>query len=213
MILPFQSGQIRTNTIYLYGYNESRVAAELESSEMQFIDKVPSPTTNEILRARMLIDGRWVEAASGETITVENPAKRRSIAEVPRGKAADVDLAVTAAAKAFEEWRRVAPRDRGRLLARIGDALEARAEDIARLISLETGNALRTQARPEAQSLAGMFRYFGGLAGELKGETVPLGEQVLSYTRREPYGVVGAIECVENCARFVRRKHHCVKSG
>ena len=54
-------------------------------------------------------------------------------------------------------------------------------------------NALRTQARPEARLAADIFRYFGGLAGELKGETIPLGEHMLSYTRREPIGVVGAI--------------------
>ena len=69
----------------------------------------------------------------------------------------------------------------------------ARAEEMARTISLETGNALRTQARGEAKLTADIFRYFGGLGSELKGETIPLGENVLSYTRREPLGVVGAI--------------------
>jgi betaine-aldehyde dehydrogenase len=79
------------------------------------------------------------------------------------------------------------------MLLRIAEALEARIEEMARTIALETGNALRTQARPEATLAADIFRYFGGLAGELKGETIPLGEHVLSYTRREPLGVVGAI--------------------
>jgi len=160
---------------------------------MSFIDRIPSAETSEILCARMLIGGRWVEAAAGGTIEVENPGKRRVIAKVPRGGAEDVDRAVSAARDAFDGWRRTAPRERGRMLARIGDALEKRQEEIARLIALENGNALRTQARPEAYGAAGLFRYFGGLAGELKGETVPLGEQYLSYTRREPYGVVGAI--------------------
>ena len=77
--------------------------------------------------------------------------------------------------------------------ARIADALEARVEELARTIALETGNALRTQARPEAKTTADIIRYFGGLGGELKGETIPFGEHVLSYTRREPLGVVGAI--------------------
>ena len=160
---------------------------------MSFIKQIPTSTTTEISRAKMLIDGQWVEALSGEVLAVENPAKRRIIAEIPRGRAEDVDRAVQAAAKAFPSWSKIAPRDRGRILARIGDALETRGEDIARLIALETGNALRTQARPEGHGVAGMFRYIGGLASELKGETVPLGEQMLSYTRREPYGVVGAI--------------------
>src|SRR5580704_16258786 len=144
-------------------------------------------------QARMLIDGSWVDSLSLATLTVENPAKRRPIALIPRGDAADVSGAVEAASRAFPAWSKVAPRDRGRLLLRIADKMEAQAEELARLIALETGNALRTQARGEARLAGDIFRYFGGLAGELKGETIPLGEQVLSYTRREPLGVVGAI--------------------
>jgi betaine-aldehyde dehydrogenase len=141
----------------------------------------------------MLIGGEWVEARTGDVLFVENPAIRRPIASVPRGTAPDVDAAVAAASAAFPEWSRTAPRDRGRMLMRIADALEARAEELARCIAEETGNALRTQARAEARGTAEVFRYFGGLASELKGETLALGEQVLSYTRREPIGVVGAI--------------------
>jgi betaine-aldehyde dehydrogenase len=143
--------------------------------------------------AQMLIGGEWVDSVSGSVLTVENPAKRRPIADIPRGNAADVDRAVQAAARALPEWSRMPPRDRGRILLRIADAMEAKAEELGRIIALETGNALRTQARPEAKLSAYIFRYFGGLASELKGETFPLGEHVLSYTRREPLGVVGAI--------------------
>jgi acyl-CoA reductase-like NAD-dependent aldehyde dehydrogenase len=145
------------------------------------------------LDGRMLIGGAWVAAASGETLVVENPAKRRPIGTIPRGAAEDVDRAARAAAAAQPAWAAVAPRDRGRILGRIADALEARAEELARLVALETGNALRTQARGEARLAGDIFRYFAGLASELKGETLPLGEHVLSYTRREPLGVVGAI--------------------
>jgi betaine-aldehyde dehydrogenase len=141
----------------------------------------------------MLVGGAWVDSASGERLEVENPGKRQTIANIPRAGAADVDRAVAAATQAFPPWSKVAPRDRGRLLLRSAEALEARGEALARTIALETGNALRTQARPEARLSADIFRYFGGLAGELKGETIPLGEHVLSYTRREPLGVVGAI--------------------
>ena len=144
-------------------------------------------------RALMLIGGKWVESASGEVLEVEDPAHRRPIAEVPRGRSEDEARAVNAADEAFRAWSRTIPRERGRLLLRIADALEARVEELARMIALETGNALRTQARPEAKSTVDILRYFGGLGGELKGETIPLGEQVLSYTRREPLGVVGAI--------------------
>jgi acyl-CoA reductase-like NAD-dependent aldehyde dehydrogenase len=144
-------------------------------------------------KARMLIGGKWLESASGEVLEVEDPAHRRPVAEVPRGGAEDVARAVNAAADAFPAWSRTIPRERGRLLARIADALETRVEELARTIARETGNALRTQARPEAKTSVDIIRYFGGLGGELKGETIPLGEQVLSYTRREPLGVVGAI--------------------
>ena len=141
----------------------------------------------------MLIGGEWVPAVSGASITVENPARRKPIGQVPRGRTEDVERAVAAAADAFPAWAKIPARDRGRQLMRIGEALEVRSEELARTIASETGNALRTQARGEARMVADAFRYFGGLAGELKGLTVPLGEGMLSYTRREPIGVVGAI--------------------
>src|SRR6185312_15002107 len=160
---------------------------------MSVSEQTRPQATNPQHHAQMLIGGAWVGSASGATLTVENPAKRQPIADIPRGAAADVDRAVEAAARAFPAWSKVAPRDRGRLLLQIAEALEARGKELARTIALETGNALRTQARGEARLSADIFRYFGGLAGELKGETIPLGENVLSYTRREPLGVVGAI--------------------
>jgi betaine-aldehyde dehydrogenase len=145
-------------------------------------------------REKMLIGGEWVESADGRTFDVETPAKRgHVIAQVPRAGAADVDRAVKAAAAAFPAWRAVAPRDRGRILGRIADDLEAAIEILARTLASETGNAIRTQARPEAKTTADLFRYFGGLGGELKGETIPLADNMLSYTRREPWGVVAAI--------------------
>jgi betaine-aldehyde dehydrogenase len=152
-----------------------------------------STATARAKRVQMLIGGQWVDSASGRQIAIENPATREIIAEVPRGGAEDIDRAVTAAWKAFRGWSGTVPRERGKLLLRIADALEARVEELARIIAQETGNAIRTQSRPEAKGAADIFRYFGGLGGELKGETIPLGEHVLSYTRREPVGVVGAI--------------------
>ena len=156
-------------------------------------DTHTKPQSSALSSKGMLIGGQWVESASGARITVENPAKRAPIAEVPRGNAADVERAVAAAAKAYADWRKVVPRERGKALLKISEAVQARTEDLARTLALETGNALRTQARGEVNITADIFRYFGGLASELKGETLPLGEHVLSYTRREPLGVVGAI--------------------
>jgi acyl-CoA reductase-like NAD-dependent aldehyde dehydrogenase len=157
------------------------------------VSKGNTATVGEIKGVQMLIDGSWVEAASGGIIAIEAPGTRATIASVPRGDAQDIDRAVKAATAAFPAWSRVPPRERGRILQKIADAVEARVEELARIIAEETGNAIRTQARPEARLSADILRYFGGLASELKGETIPFGEHVLSYTRREPIGVVGAI--------------------
>jgi acyl-CoA reductase-like NAD-dependent aldehyde dehydrogenase len=124
-------------------------------------------------KARMLIGGKWVESASDEWLEVEDPAHRRPITEVPRGRAEDVARAVKFAAGAFPAWSRMVPRERGRLLARIADALEARVEELARTIALETGNALRTQARPEAKTTVDILRYFGGLGANSKERPFP----------------------------------------
>src|SRR3989454_7123784 len=136
-------------------------------------------------REKMLVGGEWVESADGRTFDVETPAARgKIVARVPRSGAADVDRAVRAADAAFPAWRAVAPRDRGRLLLRIADDLEAAVEDLARTLATETGNAIRTQARPEAKMAADVFRYFGGLGGEPKGGTNPLGGPMVGYTPR-----------------------------
>ena len=157
-------------------------------------DVMNAPDVSTTLKSeRMLIDGEWISAADGRELAVESPSTRTIIANVPRGGAEDIDRAVKAAEAAFPTWRRIPPRDRGRLLQRIADKLEEHIEELSKVLALETGNALRTQARGEASSAVDILRYFGGLASELKGETVPLGEHVLSYTRREPIGVVGAI--------------------
>src|SRR5262245_26217116 len=107
-----------------------------------------SDTQKSVTRHLMLINGQAVESSDGRYVAIENPATRTLFAEAPRATAADVDTAVRAAAAAFASWRQTAPRDRGRLLARIADVLEAEAESLARTIAIETGNALRTQARP-----------------------------------------------------------------
>ena len=142
----------------------------------------------------MLVDGEWRESAGGAFLAVENPARRGCvIAEVPRAAAPDVEVAVSAASRAFQFWRNVAPRERGKLMLQVADDIDQRAEELARLLATETGNALRPQARPEVKNAAEVFRYFGSVAGELKGAVIPLGEELLSYSRREPIGVVGGI--------------------
>src|SRR4051794_40644320 len=115
---------------------------------------------------RMLIGGDWVDSADGRTIEVESPANRSVIGVVPRGGGEDVDRAVKAAAAAFPGWRRTPPRERGKLISRIAEDLQADVEGMARTVAAETGNAIRTQSRPEANTTADVFRYFGGLGSE-----------------------------------------------
>lgn len=141
----------------------------------------------------MLIGGEEVEAADGQWIDVESPRDRTTVARVPRGQADDVARAVAAATRAFPLWKARRPQERAELFRLIADAVEPEVERLARLMSLENGNALRTQTRGEARFVVDCFRYYGGLAGEAKGETIPLSPDVLDYTRREPLGVVGAI--------------------
>lgn len=142
----------------------------------------------------MLIGGEWVDALDGETSDVITPIDRNVvIATIPRGKEADADRAVEAAQKAFPAWAGMHFKERQKLILRAADALEAKVEDLAQLTALDTGNALRTQARPEAQTLVDLFRYMGGIAGEVKGVVLPAGDDQLQYTRREPLGVVAGI--------------------
>ncbi len=145
-------------------------------------------------RELMLIDGKQTPGASGNFIPVENPSKRGTIvAEVPSASEVDVDVAVKAAARAFETWKKMPARERGKLLLKIADAVDAGSEEIARTIAQENGNAIRTQSRPEVKNTSDQFRYFGGLASEIKGTTYPTGEDVFTYTRREPLGVVAGL--------------------
>lgn len=141
----------------------------------------------------MWVNNREVHAQSGEYVAVINPANRQIIAQVPRAEDVDVDAAVSAALLAFPGWRHTSPKERAQALFQIADELEVESEGLARLLAMETGNAIRTAARPEAKGAAGVFRYYAGVAAEAKGETVPLGDGKLSYTVREPLGVVGAI--------------------
>lgn len=139
------------------------------------------------------IGGRYLPARSGGSFEVVNPATGEAVAKAALGDAADVDAAVQDAARAQKEWARVPARKRGALVHQCAALIRAHQEELARLIALETGKALRTESRVEAGVVADIFEFFGGLGSELKGESVPFAPNVLSVTVREPLGVVGAI--------------------
>jgi aldehyde dehydrogenase (NAD+) len=106
---------------------------------------------------------------------------------------ADVDRAVAAARRAFPGWSRMAAAERGRLLLKLADAIEAHAEELARLESIDTGHPIRDSRRLDVPRTANTFRYFGGMADKHEGSVVPVDPGFLNYVLREPLGVVGQI--------------------
>jgi acyl-CoA reductase-like NAD-dependent aldehyde dehydrogenase len=145
------------------------------------------------IRRQLFIDGRFVEAESGETLATLNPHDNSTIADVALAGKADVDRAVEAAQRAFPAWSRMAAADRGRILLRLADLIEVHTEELARLESLDTGHPVRDSRKLDVPRTAACFRYFGGMADKFQGETIPVEAGFLNYTLREPVGVVGQI--------------------
>jgi phenylacetaldehyde dehydrogenase len=127
-------------------------------------------------KKHMLIDGKWVEARSGKTFEVEDPATQEIIAHVPAGDKADIDLAVKAARKAFETgpWSRISPAERSRLVWNLGDLLEKHADEFAEIEALDNGKPVTNARRDDVGGSIAMFRYMAGWATRLTGETIPV---------------------------------------
>ncbi len=150
---------------------------------------------------RMLINGQWVEAASGETFATFDPATGEVICEVAAGDKKDIDRAVKAARAAFESgpWRRMTASDRGRAIWRLADLLEKNLEEFARLESLDNGKPLTVARVADVPLAIDLFRYMAGWTTKIHGNTFPVsvpyapGARFFSYTLREPIGVVGQI--------------------
>jgi phenylacetaldehyde dehydrogenase len=148
-------------------------------------------------RHKILIDGKWLDARSGKTFSVEDPATQEKIAEVPAGEKADVDLAVAAARRAFDvgPWSRLVPAERSRLVWRLGELLEKYADEFAQIETLDNGKPLSNARNTDVQGSVEMFRYMAGWCTRLNGETVQVSSEGNwhAYTLREPVGVVAQI--------------------
>jgi phenylacetaldehyde dehydrogenase len=144
---------------------------------------------------KMLIDGRWVDSASGRFFDTYNPATGDVLARVAEGDRVDIDLAVAAARKALEHgpWATMSPSERGRHLWKLADLIDKHAEEFAELESLDNGKPLSVARVADVPLAADLFRYMAGWATKVEGNTIPLGAEYLAYTRREPVGVVGQI--------------------
>ena len=145
------------------------------------------------LSGQHLYAGQLRAPLSSKTFPVASPATRRAIGNAADGDVQDVAAAVAAATAAQREWAAMSPRARGKILQEAAASLTAHAEEIATLLALETGKAIRTESRVEANVLADCFEFYGGLGSELKGETIPFAPNMLVFTQREPIGVVAAI--------------------
>ncbi len=145
------------------------------------------------MQTRLFIGGEFVDALDGRTLPTLNPHDGSRLADVAEAGPADIDRAVTAARAAFPAWRDTPAAERGRLLLRLADAIEADATDLARLESLDTGHPINDTTRLDVPRTAVTFRYFGGMADKLQGSVVPVERGFLNYVVREPVGVVGQI--------------------
>lgn len=143
---------------------------------------------------QLVIDGQEIAAVSGQTATVTNPATGEAVAIVSIAGEDDVDRAVQAARRAFEEgpWPQKSASERGRVLIRIAGLLRDRVEPLARLEVLNSGKPIR-DARAEVLAAAECFEYYAGAATKWFGETIPVTDRGLDFTLREPIGVVGLI--------------------
>lgn len=145
------------------------------------------------LAGKVCIGGALLELPSGEAFPLYDPSTGDVICQVADAGKSDVDLAVQSARAAMPSWSGLSARARGKQLVEAGRRLGEFVDELAALLTLETGKALRTECRGEAANVADVLQFFGGLASELKGETVPLRPGVLAYTQREPVGVVAAV--------------------
>src|SRR4030088_991676 len=149
---------------------------------------------------KILINGKWVEAASGKTFPTFNPATGETLSRVAEGDKEDIDRAVKAARAAFDvgPWAKITPSERGRMIWKLGDLIEAHLEEFAQLESLDNGKPLSVARVADVPLAADLFRYMAGWATKIEGNTIPISSgggttQYLAYTVREPVGVVAQI--------------------
>ena len=162
------------------------LAVDLEPSVERFVS---SPVR------KMLIGGTWVEAASGKTFETYNPATGAVLARVAEGDAEDVERAVAAARRAFDEgpWPRLSPSERERILLRVADLVEAHASELAQLETLDNGKSITESTHVDVPQAANTFRYYAGWVNKLHGDTNAAPAGFFNFTLREPVGVCGQI--------------------
>jgi aldehyde dehydrogenase (NAD+) len=145
------------------------------------------------MQNRLFIGGEFADGVDGATIEVRNPHDGSLLTEIAEGRASDVDRAVDAAAAALPAWARTQASERGRLLLRLADAIEANGEELAQLEARDTGHPISDARKLDVPRTAACFRYFGGMADKLQGDVIPVEPGFVNYVQRAPLGVVGQI--------------------
>ena len=149
-----------------------------------------------VKQTKILIDNKWVDSVSGKTFETINPATGDVLASVAEADAADVDLAVKAARRAFHSkspWRRMSASERGRLINKLADLIEKNADDLARLEALDNGKPFHVARAADLPLVIACYRYYAGWADKIQGKTIPISGDYFCYTRHEPIGVAGQI--------------------
>jgi aldehyde dehydrogenase (NAD+) len=141
----------------------------------------------------LFIGGDFVEGLDGARIDVHDPHDSSILASIAEARGVDVDRAVVAATTAFDTWRHTSASERGRLLLRLADAVEAHSDELALLETRDTGHPLRDTTALDVPRTAATLRYFGGMADKYQGAVVPTEAGFLDYVLRQPIGVVGQI--------------------
>lgn len=162
---------------------------------MATVTQAPRVRPPRVRQTKMLIGGKWRDAVSGKTFQSINPATEEPIADVAEGDAADIDLAVKAARKAFQSgpWSRMDARDRGKLLLRLAELVDENKEELAALETLDNGKPIRDSRAADLPLAIDCLHYYGGWADKIHGQTIPVRGGYFCYTRREPLGVAGQI--------------------
>ena len=144
---------------------------------------------------KLFIAGKWVDSVSGKTFDTLNPATEEVITSIAEGDSSDIDLAVTAARKAFEDgpWRKTDARERGKILLRVMDLIEKNKDELALLETLDNGKPISETTNADLPLVIDCLLYYAGWADKIHGETIPVRGEFFNYTLREPVGVVGQI--------------------
>lgn len=148
-----------------------------------------------IRQNQLLINGQWVDSASGKTFETLNPTTGEVIAEVAEADKADVDRAVSAARAAFDSgpWSNMAAAERGRLLYKLADLIEKHQDELAALETLDNGKPISDSKNADLPLSIACYRYYAGWADKIEGKTIPVNGPYFCYTRHEPVGVCGQI--------------------